>query len=191
MTNASTSPEFFEQIYRQKPDPWHFASSKYEVDRYRTIINALNSRRYARAFEPGCSIGILTALLAPMCGAVEAMDISSTAVERARGHCKNLANVNIACGALPRDIPDGTFDLVVFSEIGYYFDGWQLEKLGDSLVSRLTMCGTLLATHWLGESSDHVLSGDQVHEVLASLKGLTHSHAERRAEFRLDRWERR
>lgn len=190
MTNTSTSPQFFEQIYRKKPDPWSFASSEYELGRYRTIISALNTKRHARAFEPGCSIGILTALLSSICDSVEAIDVSPTAAERAREYCKNQANVNIACGALPKDIPNGSFDLIVFSEIGYYFDRGQLEKLGYALVSKLTPVGILLATHWLGESSDHVMSGAEVHEVLASLQGLTHSYGERHAEFRLDRWER-
>lgn len=185
-----TSTEFFEHIYRQAPDPWNFAASDYEQGRYRSILDALGSQRYVRAFEPGCSVGILTALLAPICDRVEAIDISPTAVSRAREHCEKFANVDIVCGALPESIPAGKFDLVVFSEIGYYFHRGPLMELGKRLVSKLSQSGTFLAAHWLGKSLDHLLSGDEVHRVLGSIPGLLHVNAERHSKFRLERWER-
>jgi SAM-dependent methyltransferase len=190
MRNATTSTEFFEHIYRQHPDPWNFAASDYETGRYRSILGALGGRRYVRAFEPGCSIGILTALLASICDRVEAIDVSPTAVWRAREHCKKLANVDIVCGALPESIPPGNFDLVVFSEIGYYFAHGPLMELAKQLISQLSPSGTFLAVHWLGTSPDHLLSGDEVHRVLKSIPGLNQVHAERHSQFRLDRWER-
>jgi len=190
MRNAITSTEFFEHLYRQAPDPWNFVASDYEQGRYRTILDFLGSRRYARAFEPGCSIGVLTALLAPICDRVEAIDISPTAVSRAREHCKKFANVDIACGALPEAIPAGKFDLVVFSEIGYYFRRGPLMELGKQLISKISQSGTFLAVHWLGKSPDHLLSGDEVHRVLGSIPELRHVHAARHPKFRLECWER-
>jgi SAM-dependent methyltransferase len=190
MRNAITGDEFFEHIYRRAPDPWNFAASDYEQGRYRSILDALGSQRYVRAFEPGCSIGILTALLAPICDRVEAIDISPTAVSRAREHCNKLANVDIVWGALPEAIPAGKFDLVVFSEIGYYFRRGPLAELSKRLISQISQSGTFLAVHWLGKSLDHLLSGDEVHRVLGSIPGLRHIQAERHTGFRLDRWER-
>jgi SAM-dependent methyltransferase len=190
MRNARTGTDFFEQIYRQAPDPWSFASSDYEQGRYRSILEALGNQRYVRAFEPGCSIGVLTAQLARICDRVEAIDVSPTAVSRAREHCNKLANVTIRCGVLPESIPTGKFDLVVFSEIGYYFRRGQLMELGKRLISQISHSGTFLAVHWLGESPDHLLSGDEVHRVLESIPGLTPAAAERHTQFRLDRWER-
>jgi len=111
-------------------------------------------------------------------------------VKLARERCKDLPNVNIVCGELPSIIPAGSFDLIVLSEIGYYFNDTQLAKLGQKLVRRLSQPGTLLATHWLGTSDDHLLHGDQVHEILAGLSGLRHIHFERHRGFRLDRWDR-
>jgi SAM-dependent methyltransferase len=190
MRSAMTSADFFEHIYRQAPDPWNFAAGDYEQGRYRTILDALGNQRYVRAFEPGCSIGILSALLASICDRVEAIDVSPTAVSRGREYCKKLANVEIVCGALPEAIPAGKFDLVVFSEIGYYFRRAPLMKLGKRLISQISSSGTFLAAHWLGKSPDHLLSGDSVHRVLGSIPGLRHVHAERHIGFRLDRWER-
>ncbi|MGA6981468.1 MAG: SAM-dependent methyltransferase [Candidatus Sulfotelmatobacter sp.] len=190
MRNATTTADFFEHIYRQAPDPWNFAASDYEQGRYRSILDALGGQRYVRAFEPGCSIGILTALLAPLCDRVEAIDISPTAVSRASERCRELANVNVSCGALPESIPAGKFDLIVFSEIGYYFRRAPLLELGNRLISKISPSGTFLAAHWLGKSPDHLLSGDEVHNVLGSIPGLRNVHAERHTGFRLDRWER-
>lgn len=188
MTTLTTSREFFESKYQQSADPWEFASSKYETERYQATTAALSHRRYRRAFEPGCSIGVLTKQLSFLCDHVEAMDIAPSAVARAQERCKNLKNVTIACGSLPEVIPIGTFDLIVLSEIGYYFSEERLTRLGAKLVERLCRPGVFLAVHWLGSSSDHLLHGDRVHAILGSLDGLVHDRSELHSGFRLDRW---
>ena len=182
------SQSFFETKYRERADPWNFASSAYEQSRYEAILRSLGHRRYQRAFEPGCSIGVLTARLAGICESVQAMDISPSAVQNACIRCKDLANVEITCGAIPDLLPSGCFDLIVFSEIGYYLDEAQLQTVGTILAGRLEANGIFLAAHWLGSSPDHILSGDRVHEILGGLEGLSLEHSERHAEFRLDRW---
>lgn len=186
----TTSADFFDQKYRDNPDPWDFADSAYEQARYNAIIAALDNRLYERAFEPGCSVGELTIKLSKQCAHVDAMDISPTAVSRARERCRQLRHVTIHAGALPHHMPENQFDLIVFSEIGYYFDEARLQELGNMLVSRINTSGTLLAAHWLGTSKDHLLSGDRVHEILSGLEGLKLDHAERHAHFRLERWTR-
>lgn len=190
MNTETTSREFFEQKYLHSADPWSFASSDYEQCRYNAIFNSLSHRRYRHGFEPGCSIGLLTERLASVCQYVDAMDISPTAVRYAKERCRGLMNVDIECGALPDLIPIGSFDLVVFSEIGYYFDEEGLERLAKSILAQMSVCGVLVAAHWLGASEDHLLSGERVHEILASVTGLTHEHAEHHTGFRLDRWKR-
>ena len=195
MSASTTDREFFEQMYKASGDPWAFASSEYETDRYEATIRALKHRRYERAFEPGCSIGVLSAKLATLCWHVDAMDISPTAVEEARRRCRDLANVETTCGTLPDSIPDGEFDLIVFSEIGYYFEEDVLRRLGETLVSRLRTGGVLLGVHWLGRSKDHLLKGDRVHEILGSIDGIALEVSERHESgdggFRLERWVRR
>jgi SAM-dependent methyltransferase len=188
MTTKTTNQEFFEAKYRENNDPWAFASNDYEQNRYSEILHALDSRRYRRAFEPGCSIGVLTARLASICQNVDAIDISPTAVTRARHNCAHLSNVSIHCGSLPKDVPPGTFDLVVLSEIGYYFDRRNLFRVGSNIAGRLELSGVLLAVHWLGHSEDHLIDGDSVHEILNQLDGLTLKFSERHVGFRIDRW---
>ena len=188
MTANPSSASFFERMYREQADPWEFASSQYEQGRYQAICIALEHRRYHRAFEPGCSIGVLTARLAAICDTVEACDLSATAVRQARERCQSMSNVAITCGGVPAAIPNGHFDLIVLSEIGYYFDEMGLLAVMHALLAHLSTGGTLLAAHWLGSSKDHALSGDSVHERIRSIDGLAHEYAERQAGFRLDRW---
>lgn len=190
MTRDATSQSFFEEMYRRDPDPWRFASSPYEQSRYEVIAAALKDSRYKRGFEPGCAIGMLTTRLARLCDQVESIDISPTAVAQARKSCENLPNVSIHPGSLPSAVPAGDFDLIVLSEIGYYFCENDLLQLGQDLLRKLRLGGTLLATHWLGVSEDHLLSGDRVHEILGSFECLALTHSEPHPGFRMDRWKR-
>jgi SAM-dependent methyltransferase len=189
MKSSTTSEQFFDGMYRKSCDPWSFSSSRYERNRYAVILDHLRGRRYERGFEPGCSIGALTRRLAHLCDRVEATDISATAVETARQKCLGFPNVTITKGALPDFIPNGSFDLIVFSEIGYYFAETELRDVADTLVSRMRKTGIFLGVHWLGESKDHVLSGDRVHEILNQVNGLRIKTSDRYAGFRLDGWE--
>jgi SAM-dependent methyltransferase len=195
MSASPTSREFFETMYQASDDPWSFASSPYELSRYAAILRALQHRRYTHAFEPGCSVGVLTAQLATICDRVDAMDISSTAVKQTRARCQHLPNVHTTCGTLPGFLPAGSFDLVVFSEIGYYFEEDALRTLAEHVVSRICTSGVLLAVHWLGSSKDHILTGDRVHEILGAVDGLNLVYSERTDQadasgYRLDRWQR-
>lgn len=191
MIPDTTSAAFFERKYKESNDPWAFATSPYERRRYAAILSAIGGHRYRHVFEPGCSVGILTEQLANIADQVDAMDISPTAVAQAEQRTRHLPNVRTTCGALPALIPRGTFDLILFSEIGYYFTADALFSLATQLVDRNCKSGVFLAAHWLGESPDHLLSGDHVHEVLSRLPNLSHQHAERHDGFRLDLWLRR
>ena len=188
MSVDTTSREFFEDKYKGGADPWSFASSEYERRRYEAILAALRARRYGRAFEPGCSIGVLTVGLADLCDQVEASDISPSAVAQALQRCAGMQNVHLTVGSLADALPAGEFDLIVLSEIGYYFGEAILVAIAGRLIKQLHAGGTLLAAHWLGQSKDHVLSGDRVHELLSGLPGLQLDLSERHEGFRLDRW---
>jgi SAM-dependent methyltransferase len=190
MSESTNSAGFFDAKYRERADPWDFARSEYERSRYNAIIAALETQSYESAFEPGCSIGELTRRLAERCGHVDAMDISATAIAHAKTRCGDFSNVSFHVGCLLSGMQGGEYDLIVFSEIGYYFEAPRLQELGNMLVSRIRTSGTLLAAHWLGTSKDHVLSGDRVHEILGGLSGLRLERQERHVGFRLDQWRR-
>jgi trans-aconitate methyltransferase len=181
-------PEAFERRYRADPDPWHFATSAYERERYEITLKALTRDGYANAFEPGCSIGELTALLATRCDRLLATDVSPTAVEKARQRCAEYDNVRIKCADLRTASLNAPLDLVVLSEVAYYFPVQQLEAIANRLAAALGVGGTLLAVHWLGESVDHILHGDEAHEVLLRALPLQHVTAQRHPGFRIDTW---
>jgi len=189
MTAPETSkPEFFEAKYSERADPWDFAKSDYELGRYDAIIAALNHRRYKLAFEPGCSIGILTRRLAELSESVVAIDFSATAVAQAAARCSEFPGVEVHCASLPDYITGPGFDLIVLSEIGYYFRPQEWHSLTARIVEGMDKDAILLATHWLGNSADHQMTGDAVHEILNAHTQLILEHSERHGSFRLDRW---
>jgi SAM-dependent methyltransferase len=190
---VACEPAAFERRYQLNPDPWNFAHSPYEQERYAIMLRTLGRARYETAYEPGCSIGEFTALLAPRCQRIFASDISPSAVAAARKRCAAHAHVDITVGALPDQISGGRFDLIVFSELGYYFSEPQLQQIGASLYERLLPGGELMAVHWLGNSADHVLHGNDVGQILGDC--LSPYQATERIErieagFRIDLWRR-
>jgi cyclopropane fatty-acyl-phospholipid synthase-like methyltransferase len=185
--DSASSAAFFEAKYQKKPDPWGFSSSAYELQRYDAIINAIAHRRYGRAFEPGCSIGVLTERLAAYCDEVYAIDFSPSASAQARERCAHLPHVEVGCASLPEETPAADFDLLVLSEIGYYFTPQDWQRISTALIDSLPQGATLLAAHWLGHSQDHRISGDEVHEILLSHPEVRVAHRERGPNMRLDR----
>lgn len=191
-TIDTTSREFFEAKYAADSDPWNFAGDAYELSRYATIIKALGGEHFDRAFEPGCSVGVLTEILAPSCGALLATDISEKALAQARARCAGLRQVRIEQGSVA-DADPGPLDLLVLSEIGYYSTAEALEQWAGRLIGSLQPGGTLLAAHWLGTSTDHMLPGDRVHGILheqARQQHLALTLERRMDNFRLDVWKR-
>jgi hypothetical protein len=184
----ASSSAFFEEKYRTESDPWNFSGSEYELGRYEAIIAALAQKRYRRAFEPGCSIGVLTERLSTLCDFVEAIDFSPTAVVQAQERCSHLRNVEIFCASILERMPVTGFDLIVLSEIGYYFAPHEWMGVSMALIDPMPKGGTLLAAHWLGDSKDHCIGGDEVHEILLSLAWVQLENSERHETFRIDRW---
>jgi hypothetical protein len=111
-------------------------------------------------------------------------------VARARTRCAQWPGVTVEVGALPQSIPKGPFDLLVFSEVGYYFSADTLASLAAELTLRLPADGIFIAVHWLGSSMDHVLSGDEVHEILGGTAGLVRVSSRRCEGFRVEMWRR-
>ena len=68
--------------------------------------------------------------------------------------------------SVPQEWPDGMFDLVVVSEVGYYLGPADLEQLLDRAVGSLAPRGTLLACHWRHPVPDYPATGDEVHHRL-------------------------
>jgi Nodulation protein S (NodS) len=119
-----------------------------------------------------------------------ATDVSPTAVAKARRRCAEFDNVRVECHDLRSVALDTPLDLIVLSEVAYYFEVGPLEVISHRLAAALGTGGTLLAVHWLGESIDHVLHGDEAHQILLRSLPLRHVSAQRHRSFRLDLWRR-
>lgn len=177
---------YFDRLYADSQDPWSFESRWYERRKYAISLACLPRRRYRRAFEMGCSIGVLTALLADRCDELLAVDASNAAVEQARIRTHALNHVRIEHCRIPEQWPHGTFDLLVLSEIGYYFSARDLPRLITKAVHTLEPGGTLLAVHWRHPVSDYPMTGDDVHAALDAEPALAVLSRHEELDFRLD-----
>jgi SAM-dependent methyltransferase len=176
----------FVDRYADSPDPWSLRGSWYEERKHALSVAALPRARYRSAFEPGCSVGLLTGLLAGRCDAVLAMDVSADAVRQTRQRCSAEAHVRVAQGAIPEAWPEGPFDLVVLSEVGYYLGHTALDAALDACEDTLSPDGHLLAVHFRPSSTEHLQTGDQVHRRLVARPRLHRLAAYRQRGFRLD-----
>ncbi len=190
MSAARTDPELFERLYRQRRDPWDFETSAYETAKYEHTIAALGERRYERAVELGCSIGVLTERLAERCMELVALDPSPTALAAARERLAGRRGVRFICGLLPEDLPAGPFDLAVCSEVLYYLSEQLLADALDRLERRLAPGAALIAVHWRPRERDHQLTGDEVHRLLSGRGSLRPVHSERHPRYLLEVYER-
>ena len=180
------SRENFEARYGADPDPWGFETSTYERDKYARTLAALGDRHYGRAFEAGCSIGVFTALLAERCDALLAVDIAQAAVDAARERLAPYPHVRVERRTLPAQWPDGPFDLVVCSELLYYWDRATLEPALGVMADSLGPGGRLVAVHYRPPSTIDPLTGDVVHALLRERLALAHVDAEANDQFRID-----
>jgi SAM-dependent methyltransferase len=196
-TGDSLPPSFFDAIYAEAPDPWSFATSEYERAKYAVTLDALPRARYRSAFEIGCSIGVLTEQLAPRCDALLSVDVAERALDQATMRCAHLPHVQLQILRVPEEFPDQTFDLVVVSEVGYYWSMADLRRSRDRILDHLTPGGHLLLVHWTVEVAEYPISGDDVHAAFFERAGpddgapLRHLRGLRERTYRLDLFERR
>jgi SAM-dependent methyltransferase len=188
---SSLEPSFFEHLYQRERDPWSFETSPYEDQKYRITVEAIAKPRATRCLEVGCSIGVLTCRLAAVTGRLVATDVSATALEIAERRCADLSNVEFRQVSTPDESFQGHFDLIVLSEIVYFWDDHDLDLVARGILRSLSPGGRLLLVHWLGET-DYPKSGDDAVEALAArlALGFSAAFASRTEKFRLDLWRR-
>ena len=162
--SKTISADYFDGLYREDPDPWRFQTSAYEHAKYDATVSALSRARYSHALEIGCSIGVLTSLLAPRCEELLAMDGSPLAIAAARAQNGLHDHVTFAVGMVPPDFPPGPFDLVILSEVLYYLSAEDLADVAACCFRALTPGGEIILCHWLGET-DYPLTGLEATEL--------------------------
>lgn len=183
--------EYFEDVYAANDDPWNFATSKYEAEKYDATIESLSAEKYENAFEIGCSIGVLTEKLAAKCGRLLAIDVSEKALAQARKRCENLPQIRFQKMSMPQKFPAENFDLILISEVGYYLAPADWQTLMRKVFAHLNKNGQIALVHWLPPVSDYPQTGDEVHNSFAEfatgkMRSLNQTRTEK---YRLDVWE--
>ena len=177
---------YFEALYAADPDPWRFATSDYERDKYAATLAALPPRQFTAGLEVGCSIGVLTRQLAARCQALLSLDVAEAALARARERCPG---VTFERRAVPGEWPPGRFDLIVFSEVLYYLDEAAIRETVAHAMTALEPGGCILAVHYLGET-DYPSTGDEAAEWLIDASALSPALQVRESGYRIDRLDR-
>ena len=161
---ATLAADYFAAVYARHDDPWQLETRWYERRKRAITVASLPEERYRTALEVGCSIGVLSAVLAERCDDLLAVDVSSSAIERARNRALPAVRFEVADAAT--DFPAGRFDLIVLSEIGYYLSPADFRTLLDEAITHLAFGGTLVACHWRHPVADYPQSGDDVHAAI-------------------------
>jgi predicted TPR repeat methyltransferase len=181
------APGYFERLYAKDPDPWRFASSDYEREKYAATLDALPRGRFVRGFEVGCSIGVLTRELARSCDTLLAVDVSATALRQAEIRCEDQPWVEFASMNVPQEWPEGQFDLILFSEVLYYLGIDGIHVAANRTLSSLAPGGSVILVNWHGPT-DGACTGDEaaVMFIADCRPRLTPTVQQRAEKYRLD-----
>ena len=176
----------FDDLFANDPDPWNFETSAYEAIKRRETLAMLHSDRCPRAIEVGCANGVLTAQLADVCEKILAVDVSANALRHAARRVAPLDNVELLHAEVPREWPEGTFDLIVLSEILYFLSAEEVAQMARRSWDSLTEDGVCLLVNWTGPNNLPV-DGQKACEIfiqelpwLSAVRGL-------RPSYRIDR----
>jgi LmbE family N-acetylglucosaminyl deacetylase len=173
-------PGYFDALYAADEDPWRLRDSWYEQRKRAILLAALPRRRYRRCFEPGSARGDLSALLADRVDELVCAEASAAAKEARR---RIGTRAEVLPLHVPGQWPEGGFDLIVLSEIGYYLD---LAALSKRIEASLEADGTLVLVHWRHVAKDHPHTAETVHLTLARRLRMDRVVAHCEADFLLD-----
>jgi SAM-dependent methyltransferase len=153
---------FMESLW-QRGDPWDIESSDYERIRCEHLLSMIDGQHYARVLEIGCGAGYLSRLLAPLADQLVALDISKTAIDRARRLWTGspAADFRVANIMDYKPHADGPWDLIVFSDticyLGWLYPFFDVAWLAVQLHDATRCGGRLMLANSMGEDSDWLL----------------------------------
>ena len=186
--SESLPSEYFERMFASDPDPWRFETSAYEAGKFDHTVASLGPKHFVRALEVGCANGVLTQRLGNICESVVAIDVSDTALQRARHRNLTSTHVRFHNMPFPHQTPSGSFDLILLSEVVYYWSAADIAAAGAWIEKHIAPKGDLLLVHWTGETDYPQTGDDAVRLLRMSLPSFQTIKSDRRDVYRLDLW---
>jgi SAM-dependent methyltransferase len=181
----------FETLYAASDDPWDVRGAWYEQRKRAILLASLGKPRYRSAFEPGCGNGEMSVALAERCERLLACDGAASALEAAARRVPDAQDRGIRFEArrLPSEWPqDASFDLIVISELAYYFGQDAVASMLASACANLAPDGELVMCHYLHDFDDRVTPTATVHGLADALPGLRRTLHHVDDAFVLDVW---
>ncbi|WP_238369230.1 class I SAM-dependent methyltransferase [Heliomarina baculiformis] len=157
---TSVSLNRLNEIYATSDDPWAFATSAYEQEKFQATRDALRQSSYAAALEIGCGNGELARYIAPLCTAYLGMDAVEKALQAAR---EKNPDAHFIKGYYPCALPHGPFDLIILSEFLYFLDAPDIVDLAAQIADNWPRAEIICVTY-LGDTA-HRLSGQQALDI--------------------------
>jgi SAM-dependent methyltransferase len=185
-------PGFFQHFF-DEGDPFGFDVNTVEQLKFRRTLAVCGDGPLGRVLEVGCAVGSFTELLAPRATDVLALDVSPAAVEQVTRRLRDYPNVRGQAMAIPAEFPEGTFDLVVASDVLYYLTVKDVQLCLEKIEAAVAEGGALVAVHYVPRMGS-LLDGDETHDILAAHTKLKHVLGERTEfgpgrTYRVDRYE--
>lgn len=164
--SGAARAETFDALFVDDPDPWDFENSAYERDKRAATIAALQGARFPNALEIGCATGFLSRDLAAHCDALLALDVSEQALAIARSKSVTNDTVLYRRAEAPRDWPEGSFDLIVLSEVLYFLSTEEIAIVSRRAHETLVANGLCLLVNWTGPN-DLAVGGEEAARLFA------------------------
>lgn len=143
----------FDRTFEATRDPWNYGSPEQQeridaaIGEIRDLAAASEGGSFDRALEIGCAEGMVTALLAPHCRSLVAIDVSATALARCEEHCRSLQGIVYRQSDALGAVAWGPYRLVVAMDVLECIRSpRQLRRTRDAIAGMLVSGGYLLVT---------------------------------------------
>lgn len=195
----SYSESYFDKLYSDNSDPWHYQTRWYEQRKRDMCLAVLPQATYKNAIELGCGNGVFSELLARRCQDLISIDGNNKAVQLAKQRLADATHVRVVQGIIPSILstlrqallqayPSSNaslldhspakqppFDLIVISEVLYYLSPSDIDTVIAWIGQNLAKGGTLLCCHWRYAIDGFKMTGETIHRRLQQAFGLVHS----------------
>jgi len=165
----------FEAAYAATSDPWGSASLRYGYQRrkYDHIVTLLPPRRFRRALDLGCGLGLLSQRLTARADETLGLDVADAAIKLARAAATGVRGLTFAQADvmdLPHEL-DRRFDLVVIADMLYYLsplDNELLKTLACRVADLLAPGGIcLIANHFFFAADAESRTSRRIHDAFS------------------------